>query len=233
MVESEHWISSTLLARHAERITQSPMDTAWDADSVPRVLADHISAILGDSSALETVGRLSYDHPLGYLKLILWQGPGRQRLRLHLWRPARHDVAPDIHDHYWDFRSIILIGRVAFDEYTVIEGDQFDANEMVPIGGGSFATRPLGRTGLIKTHREICCPAQTYALDASVPHATVALTEATSLVFQGAPRRPSNVIYRSRALPPVGSFDRRSLTTANVAGVLTQVLEQIRNLPVD
>ncbi|GEM_PF-2883335 len=64
-------------------------------------------------------------HPLGFLALIWWVD-SRRALRLHYWNKAfdwHQSDGLDIHDHVFDFTSVVMSGCLTNREYEIIPGE--------------------------------------------------------------------------------------------------------------
>jgi hypothetical protein len=109
-----------------------------------------LERILDDREAMSECAQRSFPHPLGFLKIVLVAFPNGSKLRLHVWPADRNsDINPDIHDHFWDFSSIVLTGQMEFVDFTQSEcGDNFYHYRLFPTGVGEYRQVYLGRSGL-------------------------------------------------------------------------------------
>ena len=81
--------------------------------------------IANQSGELEQVS--GYFHPVGFVKMTLYVGSKGQKLRLHFWGQKLMDGAykeitggwEPIHNHRWNFSSIVLSGGLHVREYEV------------------------------------------------------------------------------------------------------------------
>ncbi|HSS48756.1 MAG TPA: hypothetical protein VLX28_07410, partial [Thermoanaerobaculia bacterium] len=84
-----------------------------------------LQAVLLEPAALREVASRSYRHPNGYDKIVLCSTSEiivPYEARLHIWWSDTERPDTPIHDHGWDFASMVLSGRLECQEYEVGEG---------------------------------------------------------------------------------------------------------------
>ena len=87
--------------------------TMLDLLRTPAGLRAVVNSVLTDGAALERFSHDSYNHHNGFVKILLRAAPDdRYRLRLHLW-PTTDALAQNIHDHRFDFWSVVLLGTIS------------------------------------------------------------------------------------------------------------------------
>ena len=182
-------------------LATAPLTTQFRYNGVERIheiVRSYANSALHNPPMLSAIANSSYAHPLGFEKLVLWDGVAGERIRLHIWRgDACQEASSDIHDHYWDFRSIVLRGWLTFSEYEVVTGDDsYSAYQMDPIGNGSHVLRFIGKQSLTLQRVVTLTVGGQYALSSNVLHATHTPHSCISLVAQSARRKDSNVVYR-------------------------------------
>jgi hypothetical protein len=69
----------------------------------------------------EIAGR-SYWHPNGFIKLVLEERAGWGQVRLHVWPGASGD--DDVHDHAWQYESVVVVGDVREVRYREASDDE-------------------------------------------------------------------------------------------------------------
>jgi hypothetical protein len=69
----------------------------------------------------EIAGR-SYWHPNGFIKLVLDEREGWGQVRLHVWPEPSDD--DDVHDHAWQYQSVVVGGRLREVVYREAGPDQ-------------------------------------------------------------------------------------------------------------
>ncbi|MFJ1590519.1 hypothetical protein ACIOD0_09775 [Kitasatospora albolonga] len=157
-------------------------------------------------------------HPNGFAKLPVAVVPGtRQRLFLHVWLGDGEDS--HIHNHRWDFTSIVLRGRV---DNTLIdvgpdgEGPRYRAIRHSPDEGGfRFDGRSAPEVGIAALHTVALPERAAYAMDARTLHRVRAGRGTMTFVARGMPSRTySDVLLDGpaedgpRRMRTVGSAER-------------------------
>jgi hypothetical protein len=69
-----------------------------------------LRSLLTDRAQLEECAARSYTHANGFDKIVLGSTAAGVKLRLHVWWPNRDDHTENIHNHRWDFSSVLLCG---------------------------------------------------------------------------------------------------------------------------
>ena len=81
-----------------------------------------IGSLVNDQTQLEKIIQLgAYTHPNGFYKISLGKSLGRKKIRLHVW-PKSMDMKlyqQGIHDHPWEFSSVVIVGSVISRIYSV------------------------------------------------------------------------------------------------------------------
>jgi hypothetical protein len=77
--------------------------------------------ICGSRSLQQAVAGRSYWHPNGFIKLVIEERAGWGQLRLHVWPSAQAD--DDVHDHAWQYESVVVDGDVREVRYREAAGD--------------------------------------------------------------------------------------------------------------
>jgi hypothetical protein len=199
--------------------------SAHDLTRLPSALIQYLLEVKEGSELMRDIAGFSYQHPLGYSKIVLWEGESGQRIRLHSWKNLQRPIRDlDVHDHYWDFRSIILSGEVVFSEFDVVaKGDEYTKYSMIPVGNGAYDIEARGRSYLTICGDSSVVAKSQYAISSSVLHSTSAKS-AITLVFQGSRRQDTNVIYRPAGCGPVeANGEPRYLKDREILGSLSDI----------
>lgn len=156
-----------------------------------------IDAILAPAAAprLERQAQASYEHAFGFSKLVLLEQPGIFKLRLHLWPQGARET--DLHDHRWDFGSLVLRGGYRFEDYALTPGDAWHRCRYHPTHGRDhFVLEDLGRGGADCIRAGRVGPGTVYGLAAGTAHRAWAhgAEPTVSLVLQGRDLRPSTTV---------------------------------------
>lgn len=92
---------------------------------VPGFVRTLLAEISEDEELLVNSAKRSYSHANGFEKLVLgWTEKGGPKLRLHIWPDnATRDSTMHIHDHCWDFASIVLKGALVSHDFQAAGDD--------------------------------------------------------------------------------------------------------------
>lgn len=139
-----------------DRLFKAAIDRQQEAESFVAYLTeqdglrDLSRSILRDRELLAALARESYEHENGFLKLLVHRPhDDRYRVRLHLW-PSIDERAQNIHDHRFDFWSVVLIGSVTNHIWAKGAGMEHPHFKYHPRAGQSFYE--MERTGAEMLH---------------------------------------------------------------------------------
>jgi len=82
-------------------------------------LTNYLENLIASQNNLATVAAMSYPHPNGFDKIVLAEAASGARIRLHLWWPGSVERS-DIHDHFWDFASVVIYGKLISETYSLV-----------------------------------------------------------------------------------------------------------------
>jgi hypothetical protein len=85
-------------------------------------LAAVAGRICRSRSLRDAVAGRSYWHPNGFIKLVIEERAGWGQVRLHVWPSARAD--DDVHDHAWQYESVVVGGDVREVRYHEAADDE-------------------------------------------------------------------------------------------------------------
>lgn len=113
----ENWINSFF--NPSENVLNQTKEILQSLNSNEQIISI-LKSLLLDKKKLEEIASRSYLHYNGFDKIVLLENKELgYRLRLHLWRPENHiNYFEHIHNHPWDFSSIILAGALKFQIYS-------------------------------------------------------------------------------------------------------------------
>ena len=175
--------------------TGAALAAAFESGEMRRFL----EGILDDREAMSECAKRSFPHPLGFLKIVLVTFSNGSKLRLHVWPAERScDISPDVHDHFWDFCSLILKGEMEFVDFALSEsGDRFYHYRLLPTGPARYDQTYLGQSILsvdsvrrIRAGEFICVNRTT--LHKAYP---VVRGLCATILLQGPQESPCNNIY--------------------------------------
>ena len=129
------------------------------------------------------------------------QSGDRGALRAHIWPNALQDEG-NIHNHCWDFTSVVLAGALRFEEFAPSANGGLAAEHFayVPSSDFEYQLRSLGGTHLSSTASGVRSAGEVYSLSGEILHRTWAGSAGTiTLLSQGAHRRQFADVYVTRA----------------------------------
>ncbi len=223
-------------ARDRDGYRQAARVVADDSTGLERLL----DTVASDRSLARRIADDSYWHPNGFAKLNLHRHHAPQfRLRLHVW--PGEDLSPtepecsNIHNHRWDFSSVVLAGGIHIDEYE--ETSDFDDPKTVPCRRYSYeaaegslfgSLHPHGTTALRLIGRYDYGPADTHSCVPTTLHTVVPFDWrfTTTLVVQGPDQRDAALVYQRLHRQPVEDTGLR-LTTYEVMRLADMTLTEM------
>lgn len=122
----------------------------------------------------------SYTHDNGFDKIVLFEdNETRMKMRLHVWHPILlsgvHRARQNVHNHRWDFSSIVLLGRVDHITYRFAEVDEegeelFHYRYYARGEKEHYNLKELGKSRVVETHKESFNAGQLYCVGNEVLH---------------------------------------------------------------
>lgn len=114
-----------------------------------------LTSILSDEYRLERIANQSYRHPNRFDKLILFDSVNTGlKLRMHIWWPQINVPSGEhIHNHAWDFSSLILTGSYRFEVFNMSDsGQEMYSYKPAPLHSGEPGHRltPQGPRSLTR-----------------------------------------------------------------------------------
>jgi len=92
-----------------------------------RIIKAFLQDLVSDEEALLSITRQSYRHDNGFWKIVVAQYR-TVKLRLHIWNNLSRSLAGDsnIHNHRWDFSSLLLCGGYRQQIFSLCDSDAGD-----------------------------------------------------------------------------------------------------------
>ena len=198
--------------------------------SSPANFRSLLTHIIGDRAQLTAVASRSVRHPNGFTKIVLLSRP-LYSLRLHVWRSGPGSGQEDIHNHRWDFSTILLAGSYCHQEFRPVgDGEKFFAYTYRPAGSlGSYSLDPIGVRPLRRVFSAHLSQGSRYTMSSEVLHRVVPDPgePVVSLVLEG-PHLPSSVeVFAARE----GADLSDSVLTALSPEFLLRHLKEVLALP--
>jgi len=171
---------------------------------------DLLEAIGRSKHACEAIARKSYVHANGFMKLVLFDDPSMPfSVRLHVWtRIPRWEGT--IHNHRWDFASLVLTGTIEFRNFVrSAEGQPYAAFSYAGSKAGRDALLPKGALRLSELPITRVQAGSIHSCDTEVFHQARACGSETTrtLLLQGRPKLNAATVAKVRA-GGVGTMNR-------------------------
>lgn len=166
-----------------------------DSSQAPDILAE----VLANEERLAWVADRSYRHPNGFDRIVLHGGIDAQcTVRLHIWWPEEPAGVEQIHNHAWDFSSLLLAGSLRFELFQP-GGDiaKLHFRTGPPRAGGGYRMRALGQTQVSRVLDAQLPTSAVYTLDHRALHRVArAGTEPTATLIVHGPflRQESDIL---------------------------------------
>lgn len=215
---------------------QAAREVAGDATALERML----DTVASDRALAGRIAADSTWHPNGFAKLNLHRHDAPHfRLRLHVW--PGEDLAPtepecsNIHNHRWDFASVVLAGGIHIDEYE--ETSDFDDPKTVPCRRYSYESAEGSPFGRLHAHGTAALrligrydyePADTHACATTTLHTVVPFDWrfTATLVVQGPDQSDAALVYQRLHRQAVEDTGLR-LTTYEVTRLADMTLTEM------
>lgn len=228
MNEVAHEIDELLSLEPLEAIGTNPENLR---EMLQRIIRESLRSALADSQILEAIASRSYTHPNGFSKLILSPSvyPAGE-LRLHVWdNESWTGVDSKIHNHAWDFASLVLCGVLENVIYDIDEGQAFWVQRVDVLEGvnnwssSRYNINEAGQIDASVTLRNHIPQGTLYAQRADVFHQIVPHEAfCVSLVLQGPFSRDGSFILSKDPIKK-GPVELRPLTTDRVAELCRRI----------
>lgn len=117
------------------------LDNCQDSETLCRLLAHNVTLhtvrewikelqMNASDKEIANLASLMEVHPLGFEKYVLWDNPmNGTRARLHYW-PQKDWPFESIHDHRFNFCSVVVKGHYIHEEYLVKENQNSNKVEV-------------------------------------------------------------------------------------------------------
>jgi hypothetical protein len=175
---------------------------ALSAATTSGELRRFIAGLLNDTRATSACAERSFPHPLGFLKIVLATHPNGEKLRLHVWPNGKEcGVEQDIHDHFWDFCSVVLQGEMEFLDFIPADrGENYYHYRLLPTAPSAYEQVYLGKSALSSGTVHRLRAGDWISVGRTTLHRAYPTTSGlcATLLLQGPQQSPCNNIYSSR-----------------------------------
>lgn len=179
--------------------------------------------------SVDTIASLSYSHDLGFDKIILAEGEHGERVRLHIWdnNQCQYNLdSVDIHDHYWDFSSLVLKGVLHSRIYKISatggESRSHLIHNIKPLG--NYELIYVGNQNLELIDSYTITKGNVHCLGSNDLHSIINDNATISLVLQGPRIIKKNCIFRNKAI--LESTERSSIRKMT-SNKLTRIISRV------
>jgi hypothetical protein len=183
------------------------------------------------AAAMRRIAADSYYHPNGFAKIqLVNSGDWGPKLRLHVWCAdlgcSTHG-SEDIHDHFWDFSSAVVAGKLLAETYICEAApakgtERLQHYELVRGVGGRHGLRRVGAASLKRISSRHFTAGQIHGLRAKALHRIEPLDNkvTATLVLQGPHQPIVNRVFRRAGsarrgaqgdIHPLSTFELRQL----------------------
>lgn len=222
------WVAGVLAAASADPCSAQVRGALRDV-LAHGLLRRLLEEIVTDHESLTVVTARSFPHPNGFAKFVLAQSANGAKVRVHCWA-ERELYDADIHDHFWDYSSVLLTGVLRSDTFAVTDGEAYHRYRLTRLGPHRYEQDYLGRCNAERTSSTRLEAGYVSSVRYRVLH-TIAPADggyAATLVCQGAPVASTNNIISKT--PPATDHKivvERPFTLADTRGRLRELLERL------
>jgi hypothetical protein len=174
-------------------------------------LPETVERILDDRGAVQRIAEASYRHDNGFTKVVLGHRK-TARVRFHVWSTTQTSES-NVHNHRWDFASMVLAGSLRMEYYELVEGDvdpsdldtvELEAFRYLPQRAQShYDLRPVGPVLAARTSTAIGEAGYRYQLEHHRLHRVTAPVTPAVTCFLSAPARTDHTtVLRHPTAPP-------------------------------
>lgn len=194
-----------------------------------------LGRVLGSPSALDELAARSYAHDNGFMKIVLVsRRQAENALRLHVWPSGSGDEG-NIHNHCWGFSSVVLKGRLEFEEFAVDDAGRVSAMHYAyePSTDFEYELRPFGTTLLRPSASGRRRVGELYEMSAETLHRTWGggATTTVTLLAQGTRRRDFADVYVTRAGGVPTEASNRPLTGDEIRPLIAEIICSLAPTP--
>lgn len=180
-----------------------------------------------DERALSQAASLSYRHQLGFEKYVLVTQPSGACLRMHYWSGVSI-AEEDIHSHCADFRSLLLLGQLTEQKFSMIAGDthsafryRFDAVR------GESEISVDGVTAIQESQARTLMAGDSYTNSAESLHRVSAVKPGTVTVSSWGPRLHDAVVLKPSNQPADPCCARAGMNVEILRARLQEIRQRI------
>lgn len=221
------WLENHFHGSDGEGMTEA-VQAVQDLTTEGRLTAI-LKSLLDSPEFLRQAAGSSYTHDNGFDKILLAATPGGWRMRLHIWWPGRGVHTENIHNHRWDFASLLLSGSCRADYYGEHpSGSELHAYTYVRGEGSTYQHHHVGTRRVVQTMSATMQAGDSYVLTRALMHRIVTdRSRLLATLMLHSPERAGSAL----TLTPAPTFQEPSsspgrFTESQLRQRLTDFLEQ-------
>ncbi|WP_169979988.1 hypothetical protein [Microbispora sp. H10836] len=213
-----------------------PADVGTVAERGGDLLSDITDALRTDSRLLESVAARSYAHTNGFDRISLYNERDGPEVRIHLWW-AGVPSDESIHNHAWDFSSLVLTGSLTFQILgQTTYGQSYDLyRSSMPAGGrpGDYEFTPMGDMSASVTFEATIAAGSFYRMDHDTYHRVLASPPSgapltATIVARGPVRRRFSQVLMPHGTPMPQRRSMRRLSGEEIVDKLDALRRDLK-----
>jgi hypothetical protein len=186
-----------------------------------------LGSILDSKDYISEMAENSYVHDNGFDKIVL-VSDARYKLRLHIWWDELTSEE-NIHDHRWDFYSVVISGSIRFEQYKVADTGTLLHEYKYIDQGDQYQIEHVGETILTFDNVGTLAPKSHYFLSHLIPHRIKPdpskLT--STIIFQGSAIRNWTRLFSDRMLNKTRTVQQEPFTVDQLRSRLSRYIDTI------
>lgn len=215
---------------HLNHPLGSVVQSELEIGDVDIQLKSYIDRILGNERVISDISKNSFHHSNGFKKITLWSGLKGEKIRLHFW-PKSNIESCDIHNHFWNFSSLVVYGRLKLENYIEVDLNGIEVNKytLEPLTVREHSFTHNGCVKLRMKNQTIVSKGGSHSLIHCIPHRICSdETDSVTFLLQG-PRIKGvrNHIYSNRQMGTSKTFSQKTMTTNDVYSTLQNISDGI------
>lgn len=186
--------------------------------------------IVNNCEILKLISSQSFNHYNGFFKIILFRGKSKI-FRIHIWDSINYTLnyKENIHNHRWDFMSILLSGECIHELYRYSEfGEVYYEYEYNPKNKKSDTNlRFLGINKLEKIKSEIIVSPNKYLIDSDDLHRVTTKKYTASFVVTSSLKKQVTNVFNEDKINLNSTYSKKVLDYLMLKKLFEKLILQI------
>jgi len=221
-----------VLAPLCDALEDRRSSTSPRVESVLQGLAERpavtklLRSVMADDKTLAEIAENSYEHVLGFDKIVVLSKPPFWRLRLHVWWPSRVGSREHPHNHRYASHSVVVVGKL----HTYIHAIGASGNAVTHYREESAPAENrwtfslIGATCLETAMDVVLLPGTNYSMSPNVIHHVEVPQELTVTLFLELQRaRDWSEVFVHAGDPPPAPHSQRAFTKSELRLRLSRI----------